>query len=222
MPNTDQIVEIAGSHTASIFALNTLALPLLDPLPQIPAMAATTLQLELLLQEPLVDLKIVSEVILSDPGATLQILRLIGEEYTNEEDRPTRIEDCLVSLNSTCWYEGMRKQGVFQSGRLVAEWQRCRRVAESARELAQCAEGVSPDEAHIVGLLHRLGEFPRLLGWNNAGSSAGEHNALGVMLADLWQLPDYLVCAIQEEQTPSAPVRWRDLLHMARQLAEPV
>ena len=39
-----------------------------DPLPNVPAMVGTKLQLELLLQESLVDLSAVSEVILSDAG----------------------------------------------------------------------------------------------------------------------------------------------------------
>lgn len=184
-------------------------------------MAATTLQLELLLQEPLVDLNAIAEVILSDAGATLQTLRLVGEEFPNEEDRPTRIEDCIVSLNLECWYEAMRKQGVSQCGHLVAEWQWCRRVAGCARQLAWCFEGISPSEAYIVGLLHRLGEFPLLLGWNGVGKGPEEHLALGVMLADFWQLPTYLASAIQEQQATSGPAKWRELLQMARQLAEP-
>lgn len=196
-------------------------MPFADPLPRIPAMAATTLQLELLLQGSLVDLRAISAVILSDAGATLQILRLIGEEFPAREDRPTRIEDCLVSLNSDCWYEAIRQQGVSQNGRVMAEWQRCRRIGGYARELASSFHDVSPDEAYIVGLLHRLGEFPHLLGWSEAGGGVKEHQALGVMLADFWQLPSYLACAIQEQQA-SSPTVWKDLLYLAKQLADPV
>ncbi|MGI4828085.1 MAG: HDOD domain-containing protein [Janthinobacterium lividum] len=216
--------ERLGTYTIKDFAAAAAfpALSFVDPLPRIPAMAATTLQLEFLLQESLVDLKAISKVILSDAGATLQIFRLVGEEFTNDQDRPTRIEDCIASLNSECWYEAICQQGVSQNGRLVAEWQRCRRVGECARKLAFCLEGISPDEAYIVGLLHRIGEFPDLLGWSTLGGSSREHYALGVMLADFWQLPDYLSCAIQEQQTSSMPVMWRELLHMAKQLADPV
>lgn len=223
MPNMSEILENPGRCNAGPCAVADYpALSFMDPLPRIPAMAATTLQLEFLLQEPLVDLKAISEVILSDAGATLQILRLIGEEFPNERERPTRIEDCIVSLNSDCWYEAIRQQGVSQNGRLMAEWQRCRRTGEYARELASCFEAVSPDEAYIVGLLHRLGELPHLLGWSKPGGGTGEHHALGLMLAELWQLPRYLTCAMREQQAPSAPIMWRELLRMAGQLAEPV
>lgn len=222
MLNTPNIPDSLGRHNARHLAMDVPALPFLDPLPPIPAMAATTLQLEFLLQESPVDLKAISEVILSDAGATLQILRLVGEEFTNEQERPSRIEDCLVSLSSDCWYEAIRQQGVLQNGRLMAECQRCRRIGEYARELSSYFEGISPDRAYIVGLLHRLGEFPYLLGWSSVSGSTGEHRALGLMLAEFWQLPDDLICAIREQQASSAPVIWGELLHLATQLADPV
>lgn len=222
MPNTLNIFERSGNYITGSAAADCSVLPFVDPLPRIPTMAATTLQLDFLLQRPSVDLKAISAVVLSDAGATLQILRLIGEEYPHEHDRPIRIEDCIASLNSSCWYEAICRQCVCQNERIVAEWQRCRRIGQYARELASCVGDVSPDEAYVVGLLHRLGEFPHLLGWSKGGGSTREHHALGVMLADLWQLPSYLTCAIWEQQTPSAPPMWRELLRMARQLADPV
>lgn len=202
---------------------NASGLPFLDPLPRLPVMSATTLQLELLLQESPVDLNAISAVVLSDAGATLQILRAIGEEYPNTSDRPTRIEECIVSMDLTCWYEAVRQHAVSYNGALVTEWQRCRRIGECARELAfGLEEDISPDQAYIVGLLHRLGEFPYLLGWSHTGGSTAEHHALGVMLAEFWQLPSYLTCALREQQAPSTPAVWKDLLYKAKQLADPV
>lgn len=222
MPNMTEVRDSVGRQPTGLFATDYAFLPFVDPLPPIPTMAATTLQLELLMQNSSVDLETISDVILSDAGATLQILRLIGEEFDNEEDRPTRIQDCIASLNSDCWYQAIRQQSACQNGRLVAEWQRCRRIGECARELASCCEDVSPDQAYIVGLLHRLGELPHLLGWSKAGASVDEHHAIGLMLAEFWQLPQYLTCALREQHTQSAPAVWRELLHMARQLADPV
>lgn len=204
------------------FASNQSSLLFVDPLPPIPTMAATTLQLELLLHNPLLDLRTISGVILSDVGATLQILRLIGEEFCNEQERPTRMEDCIVSLQSDCWYEAIRKQSASLNVRVVNEWQRCRRRGEYARELASCFADVSPHEAYVVGLLHRLGEFPHLLGWSKVESGASDHHSMGLMLAEFWQLPPYLICAIREQQASSIPSVWRELLHLSGQLADPV
>jgi len=191
-----------------------------DPLPSVPTMIATRLQLELLLQESPIDLGAVSEVILADPGATLQILRLIGEEYPNPEDRPTRMEDCLASLNMQHCYYVVCASTIPQNSGLLVEWQRIRRVAQCARELARCIDGFSPEEAYIVGLLHQVGKFPHLLGWDPAGESSHEQDALGIMLADCWQLPDYLLTAIREQRESIASSRWGDFLQMAQHVAE--
>jgi hypothetical protein len=217
MPNTIYLSE-APWASATISGAVCAALASVDPLPHIPTMAATSLQLELLLQESSIDLKAVSELILSDAGATLQVLRLIGVEFAQEETRPTRIEDCIASLNTEYWYEEICTWGVSQSGPLIAEWQQCRRIAECARELACRCEGFSPDEAYIVGLLHKIGTFPYLLGWNGAGGSLREQRILGITLAKHWNLPSYLVSAVQEHQDAIAPARWTELLQMATKL----
>lgn len=219
MSNAPQSVIPQSVYVAKALAEHEQDLSLIDPFPQIPAMAATMLQLELLLQDAVVDLKALAEVVLSDAGATLQILRMIGEEFPDEKDRPIRIEDCIASLDAESWYEAMRQLGVTHPGRLHAEWQQCRCVGEYARELAGHFEGISPDQAYLVGLLHRLGEFPYLLGWSQQAGSAGEHHALGVLLADFWRLPGFLVQAIQEQRTPSLLGFWSRSLNMARQLA---
>ncbi len=218
-------------------ALLPAGVPLLeagDALPCMPVLAATRLQLELLLQERSVDLKEMAEIILADAGATLQVLRLIGEEYPGEEERPTRIEDCIASLNRERWYEIVCAAGTSHSAPLLAEWQHCRRIAECARELARCMDGFQPEEAYLVGLLSRLGRFPRLLGWRPtaelarasiAGAYLGEDHAVSLMLAEYWHLPAYLLSALRE-QVPAVQPRtdpalgWAGILHTAQELAE--
>jgi c-di-GMP-related signal transduction protein len=190
-----------------------------DPLPSLPIMTTTRLQLELLLGDSVVDLKGVTEVILGDAGATLQILRLIGEEYPNEEDRPRRIEDCIVSLSMARCYQTICASNCGHAGSYVAEWQHCRRIAECARELARGMEDFPPEEAYLVGLLYRLGRFPQLLGWEIERTSPMEDEALGVMLAFHWNLPGYVVSAIKERQEAAGLSRWDKILGMADELA---
>lgn len=205
-----------------------------DALPQMPILAATRLQLELLLQERSIDLKATADIILADAGATLQVLRLIGEEYPGEDDRPTRIEDCIVSLNRERWYEVVCAAGTSHSAPLLAEWQHCRRIAECARELARCMDGFQPEEAYLVGLLFRMGRFPRLLGWrpvgdltrvNVADGHFGEDHAVSLMLAEYWHLPAYLLSALREQASADQPDRdsvagWAGVLQVAEELAE--
>ena len=190
----------------------------LDPLPSLPIMAATRLQLDLLLSNSVIDLKTVAEVVLADAGATLQILRLIGEEFPNADDRPRRIEDCIVSLSLTRCYQTICSSQIPHSGPHVAEWQRCRLMAECVRELASSLDGVSPEEAYLVGLLSRLGTFPQLLGWKDDNSLSGESETLGLMLAYHWNLPSCVLLAIQEQHKSGSTSKWKNLLVLAHQL----
>ena len=66
--------------------------------PDIPVLTKTLLFLDLLVQEPCIDLREMSQLVLSDLGATLQILRLAGREFGNADDRPVRMEDCISDL----------------------------------------------------------------------------------------------------------------------------
>ena len=190
-----------------------------DVLPDIPTMLGTRLQLELLFQDTWIDLAAVARVILADPGATLQVLRLVGEEYQTEEGRPSRMEDCLASLTMKRCFEVICASSIPQNSGILAQWEHFRRVAESARQLAQCGEGFSPEEAYLVGLLSELGQFPRLLGWNASDDSGIDQPAVGVMLADYWRLPDCLTEAIRERHDSSANQHWSEFLGMARCIA---
>ena len=137
----DQSLEEQVAHLMNNLSSTSSAPYDLDPLPSLPIMAATRLQLDLLLSNSVIDLKTVAEVVMADAGATLQILRLIGEEFPNADDRPRRIEDCIVSLSLTRCYQTICSSQIPHSGPHVAEWQRCRLMAECVRELASGLDG---------------------------------------------------------------------------------
>jgi HD-like signal output (HDOD) protein len=192
-----------------------------DPFPNIPVTAMTRLQLDLLLAGRSINLSAVGEVILSDAGATLQMFRLIGEEYRDQTDRPTSIEECIIGLDAGLWYDAVCAAGIAHDNNAVLmEWQRLRRVARCAREIARGTYVFSPEQAYMVGLLHNLGSFPHLLGWKNGASSPVEQHALGVMLAEYWNLPAYLVEAMGEQQHAAEnESQWTGILQLAHRMA---
>jgi HD-like signal output (HDOD) protein len=179
-----------------------------DPLPNIPILQATREQLEYLLAEPVLDLGAISEVILDDLGATLQILRLIGEEYLGEEDRPIRIEECVASLNAEVWFAAVCSATLIEDGRTLDAWEHARRIGRCAEELAAREEALRPGEAQLVGLLHEVGRLPELLGWQS-GVDGMEDVALGALLAEHWHLPGCVLDAVR------AQGRWATLLASA-------
>jgi len=182
-------------------------------------MLSTRLQLELLLQDSLIDLSAVSQVILSDAGATLQVFRVVGGEFPNPEDRPTRMEDCIASLSLDRWYSAVCACSLPLNHAVLAEWERFRRIGQCARQLAQCVDGFSPEEAYLVGLLSEMGKLPRLLGWKLASDCSSEQRALALMLAEYWQLPAYLKRAIREQQECITSSPWAEMLQVAHCLA---
>ena len=75
-----------------------------DLLDDVPVMSATVLGLEMLLHEPCIDLGMASELVLSDVGATIQMLRLVGREYEFATEHPRRMGDCIASLDAGTWF----------------------------------------------------------------------------------------------------------------------
>ena len=181
-----------------------------DPFPPVPAMLATRLQLELLLGERLIDLKAVSTVILRDPGATLQVLRLFGTEHGTAPMRPMRMENCLAGLEARMWLEAVCSATLeisAETPEICAAWTHAREIARYAMSLAETTEGYSPEEACIVGLLHELEDLPALLGWERKLFPAA---ASAARMASAWNLPRCLVLC---SETPEESDRyWHKLL----------
>lgn len=202
--------------------LNTEAQSNSDWLPDIPTLASTRLQIGLLLQEAQVDLRALAEVVLSDVCATLQTFRLAGEEYLQEEDRPTRIEECIASLNLDRWRDLVCVSGGARNPGLLHELDHSRRVALCARELAGLVDDCSPEEAYLVGLLSELDRLPEILGWSEMGSSLAEQREHGLAMADYWHLPHYVMAALRGKRDGAPSSSLTGLLELASSMAEQV
>ena len=117
-----------------------------DCLENVPVMSATVLGLEILLNESCIDLKQVSDVILSDVGATIHILRLVGREYESAFEHPSRMADCLAGLDASAWFEVIAAQTFpcdEEHASVTALWSHCRLVAQYAQLVAESIDGVS-------------------------------------------------------------------------------
>ena len=193
-----------------------------DWLPDVPTLASTRLQIGLLLQESQVDLRALAQVILSDVCATLQTFRLAGEEYPQEEDRPTRIEDCIASLNLDRWRDLMCIPGVPRTPALLEELDHSRKVALCAKELASLVDDCSPEEAYLVGLLSELDRLPQILGWTDLDESQHEQCHDGLALADYWHLPPYVLTALRSRQKDAQPSAMGGIVELAHSMAAQV
>ncbi len=182
-----------------------------DLLDDVPVMSATVLGLEILLQEPCIDLRMVSELVLSDVGATIQILRLVGREYEFAAEHPSRMGDCIAGLDAGTWFDAISAR-TFACDRehsaTTSLWNHCRLVAQYAQLVAESLEGVSPEEAYLVGLLHEMRTIPHVLGWPSAA-----------LLAMEGSLPLFVLAAIRSMNDSSSSSTWKFVLTAAHELA---
>ena len=208
--------------------------------PAVPTLFATRLQLELLLSDRSVDLRAAAGIILNDLGATLEIFRRAGEEAGAGQEPFSRLEDCLASLGTDVWIEAVCANAVervavdsAQLAEITAFWEHRRLLAYACWLVAERTEGVCPEEAYLVGLLHEAAMLPALLGWalpqetwggGDQYRQGGWSDAPAALLAAHWQLPEYLHSLIAAphlspaaapSQLQSAPSRWRALLTTA-------
>jgi hypothetical protein len=190
-----------------------------DLLDDIPVMSATVLGLEILLHEPCIDLRMASELVLSDVGATLQILRLVGREYELSTEHPCRMGDCLAGLDSNAWFEAVSTR-TFACDRehaaTTALWHHCRLVAQYAQLVAESLDRIPPEEAYLVGLLHEIGAIPKVLGWPNRRVGAGQSGAL---LTIEGSLPLFVLSAIHNMNDSCSSSVWKFILTAAHELA---
>jgi hypothetical protein len=182
----------------------------------------TLLRLELEAQERCVDLRGISEVVLSDLGATVQILRLSALECGNTDRQLTRIEDCISGLGLSACLEAVSAQAVARDSRYdaIAEtWAHSREIAHFSRLAAEDTPEVNPDEAYLVGLLHTIGLLPHVLGWSGGASKSMDPAYTGLLIARQWSLPQFAVEYFRELHADGSATPWPEIVHQAHRSA---
>jgi hypothetical protein len=183
-----------------------------DLLDDLPVMQKTVLALEMLLHEPCIDLRMASELVLSDLGATLHVLRLVGREYEFADQPPARMGDCLAILDAETWFEAISAR-TFASGQensaANALWSHSRLVAQYAQLVTESLEGTSPTNAYLVGLLHEIGSIPEVLGRSESTSLSSIEESL----------PLFVIGAIRNSHDPHLSSTWKFILSEAHELA---
>ncbi|KAA6464434.1 HDOD domain-containing protein [Acidobacteria bacterium AB60] len=175
-----------------------------------------------MVQESAVDLKAVTEVILADLGATLQILRLAGREFGASGGCPRRIQDCIASLGFELCVEAVA-MGTWpvdkRHPRAHACWTHSRQIAEYCHLLAGQLEEMNTEDAYLVGLFHELGALPGILGWQHAQNDSLDEATAGYILAKQWLLPDVIADSMLEVSS-FRPARWTGIVLAAHELAK--
>jgi hypothetical protein len=230
MPITSPVTIVPNSNAYSIqavpraFAVSQLSpLQLIDNLPDVPSLPETLLQMELKLYDFSVDLQEVSQLVLSDLGATLQILRLASREYGVSEGRPVRIEDCISGLGLEACLEAAGQRTILSDDRhrsMFEFWAHANDIAQAARTIALAsASAVHPEEARLVGLCHALGTIPIVLGWERGDRIVDDWTTRAIRMAERWSLPACVRDFFIELQQPELPGPWVEIMRAAHRTA---
>ena len=206
------------SHENSVELSSRLWVDSAHRLPPVPALLETLLLLDLESQELSIDLRGLSELVLGDLGATVQILRLAGQEYGCAEGRPNRIEDCISDMGvhacieavSTCNMTGKNCHDAIEEA-----WSHAREIAQFSRLIAEDVPEVNPDEAYLVGLLHSIGTLPVVLGWRQREQDADDSVLTGSKMARQWMLPGFVQEFFSALEADRRPTVWSEIVQMA-------
>jgi hypothetical protein len=189
-------------------------------LPDVPVLPETLLRLDLEVQEPSVDLRAVTQVVLNDLGATVQIFRLAGQEFGNGEGCPTRIEDCISGLGVSACLDAVSAETIAHDHRYnaVAEtWAHSREIARYAKLVAEETPDVNPDEAYLVGLFHSIALLPPVLGWFGSEGRTVDFARAGFQMARQWALPRFAVEYFNQTHGNASP--WSEIVSKAHRFA---
>ena len=193
-------------------------------LPDVPVMPETLLLMDLGAREKPVDLGEMTQVVLSDPGATIQVLRLAGRERAFGEERATRIEDCISVLGVLACVEAVSRRTVSRAKDkpgIVKCWLHAKEIAENCQRLVEeMAASVNPNDAYLTGLLHELGALPAILNWERIPALSSDPDLVALKLAEEWFLPQCIVDYFSELENPRAGNRWIGIVQRAHEMTE--
>lgn len=170
-------------------------------------MPSALLRLELLLKAPVADLGAICEAIRADIGLSVGMLRLSN----SEGDMPQRLQDLVLYLGRDELRTWVRDRALLGPACRTARagmadlTRRSRLIARAAEVMAGFVDGVNREEAYFGGLLHNLGALPEVSGWR---TSASDQVQAGLQLARSWELPPYVLDAIEpvREGKPVSPL----------------
>jgi hypothetical protein len=217
-----KLVEIRAAReaqTASQFSQTDL----ICDFPDLPVLPETLLKFELAVRESAVELAWVSSLILSDPGAAIQVMRLAGSEWS-DGSHPGRIEDCISGLCLQACLDAMSKRIITRctGNPLVVEaWEHARAIADFAGLLAEGeAWRSTPENARWVGLCHEIGRLPMILGWDLPGALSTDPNLAGLAMAKAWSLPRCVVEYFSDRLSSKPNSPWTAIVGEAHQMVE--
>ena len=171
-----------------------------------------------------VDLAQVSQLVLFDLGATLQILRRAGREKT-VDGRLKRIEDCIVEIGMGACLEALAQCPIARRSPalllFISAWQRARETAFIARFVAESSPWTSLKRMPIWSA------WPMALAtclnfWSGiaAGKFGSDSDLTGLRIAEAWRLPHCIAEYFLDRMAGKSQTQWTKIVDCALELLE--
>lgn len=206
-PNAE-LREISRAFDAAPMPLDLW--PIIEPyVDGLPALASSIFGLNELLSAPQVELGAVQRLVAGDPCIAAQLIRFANKDLADAGGGLSRLDECIVLLGvnqvrNLVLTMPMVPMDDLLCPQLQTFWQYSSLGASLCETLGYGCALVEPQRARIAGLLHNIGELPIMLNAHevNCESDPELHVRIGASLARMWNLPPFLLEAIEFHHQP--------------------
>ncbi len=198
----------------------------------IPAMPQAAMEASRMLKDPNSEIADIAVVIAKDPGMTANILRFANSAMYGCRFPIDTVERAVAHLGmrhlqTVVLQIAMNRMSSSIQAKAYAEkeWKHSLACALISRKLAQRC-GLDEDLCYLAGLLHDIGRLPVITALHKKGLAQGDpmedspteiiveclHRAVGMQVADYWELPpiiqdaigNHLTGRMEGEESPAA------------------
>lgn len=187
----------------------------------LPVLSSTQFCFELMVHGGPLDLRAAVSLFGRDPVAVLRLFALVAREYPNPNDRPERLEDCVVSLASEDLLEGLHSPPSLrrEQAAMILFARHAHAIAGGAA-VAAASLGLPRDQAFLVGLLHAVGSLPGEVGRSDMPFRRESTITCLKAISECFKLPSSLHSALEAVHRADASSVWMALVEAAHDLEE--
>lgn len=184
------------------------------------AMPEALLALQLALSASVADLQDLTNIIKSDIGLTVQLLRLAACSRGHSRDAASSIAEIVIEIgiDGVEMLSAQTKAATFETleSRKNHERQRLRSMLTAliAEDLASQSSGTSPEIAYIAGLLNYRGGLPSIVHGTTAGMKTTDPFPVSCQIADTGALSPLLAAVIGGDRNACCSEELRVLIDM--------
>jgi len=222
---------------------DTLRTSLLENLKELPTLPTVVAQLMMTLNEPTSSARDLERLISNDQAIAARLLKLANSAFYGLPGKVTSlgraitllgfntVRSLVLTIGVVDKFSGPSTGRYFDRGEF---WEHSLSVAMASRLLSAKDPKLSPEEAHIAGLLHDIGKIimdflmpdlfqkaMREVNDNDMDSREAEsrfvglpHDEVGALVSDRWRFPEFLRDVARYHHRPDEATHYPDIVQL--------